>query len=69
MHPCFFISGPAGATLARAELATLLNEPEALDLRGRIRGGGAKECRTCVCSLWQPPGRPISERLAERTRV
>jgi len=56
VSPCFFIRGPAEATLTRAGLPELLNQPRLLQLRATISAGGASECRTCVCSLWRAPG-------------
>jgi MoaA/NifB/PqqE/SkfB family radical SAM enzyme len=56
VSPCFFIRGPAQATLAHAALPELLNQPSLRQLRATIAAGGARECRTCVCSLWRAPG-------------
>jgi MoaA/NifB/PqqE/SkfB family radical SAM enzyme len=56
VNPCFFIRGPAEATLARAALPELLNQPPLRQLRATISAGEAPECRTCVCSLWRTPG-------------
>jgi MoaA/NifB/PqqE/SkfB family radical SAM enzyme len=56
VSPCFFIRGPAQATLARGALPELLNEAPLQQLRARISAGHAPECRTCVCSLWRAPG-------------
>jgi|HubBroStandDraft_6_1064221.scaffolds.fasta_scaffold270597_2 MoaA/NifB/PqqE/SkfB family radical SAM enzyme len=56
VSPCFFIRGPAQASLARAALPELLNQPPLRAQRAAIGAGEAPECRTCVCSLWRPPG-------------
>jgi Fe-coproporphyrin III synthase len=56
VSPCFFIQGPAQATLARGALPDLLNEAPLRAQRAAIAAGEAPECRTCVCSLWRSPG-------------
>jgi Fe-coproporphyrin III synthase len=59
VQPCYFINGPADATL-RAVAADPLGdvlESEAMGtLRAAIRAGERAECRTCVCSMWRDPG-------------
>jgi Fe-coproporphyrin III synthase len=56
VSPCFFIRGPAQASLAHATLPELLNQPPLREQRDAISAGAAPECRTCVCSLWRAPG-------------
>ena len=56
VNPCFFIRGDGGARLRQGRLGEVLNAPPSIELRRRIRAGEAPECRTCVCSLWHPPG-------------
>lgn len=52
VNPCFFIRGAADAHVSRPDLTGALNAPAMLEQRAHIRGGGAPECRTCVCSIW-----------------
>jgi MoaA/NifB/PqqE/SkfB family radical SAM enzyme len=57
VQPCFFISGPAEATLrggtAFDDLSRALNDERMRALRGLIRAGARAECKTCVCSMWR----------------
>jgi MoaA/NifB/PqqE/SkfB family radical SAM enzyme len=58
VQPCFFISGPAEATLhgessGHEELLRVLNAQRMIELRQSIRAGARAECRTCVCSMWR----------------
>jgi MoaA/NifB/PqqE/SkfB family radical SAM enzyme len=60
VQPCFFISGPAEATLRGAgssldDLSSTLNGERMRALRGSIRAGARAECKTCVCSMWRDP--------------
>lgn len=60
VQPCFFISGPAEATLhgegsSLGDLSLTLNGERMRALRGSIRAGARAECRTCVCSMWRDP--------------
>jgi MoaA/NifB/PqqE/SkfB family radical SAM enzyme len=60
VQPCFFIPGPANASIApRADgdktLAGELNGQDMSALRRSIRRGERQECKTCVCSLWRNP--------------
>lgn len=52
VSPCFFIAGPRDAT-ARDGLDHALNSADMAALRATIRGGGRRECATCVCSMWR----------------
>jgi radical SAM protein with 4Fe4S-binding SPASM domain len=62
VQPCFFISGPSEARLARLNegfadrLPSVLNSGSMAELRTAIRMGKRAECKTCVCSLWRDPG-------------
>jgi MoaA/NifB/PqqE/SkfB family radical SAM enzyme len=67
VQPCFFISGPAEATLpvggsslregsSTDDLSLALNGERMRALRGSIRAGARAECRTCVCSMWRDLG-------------
>lgn len=56
VSPCFFISGPPGATSGDS-LAEVLNQPSMSALRAGIRAGNRAECARCVCSLWRDPDR------------
>lgn len=57
VQPCFFISGPAEATVAAGGgadlLAGALNNRSMMSLRHSIRAGARPECKTCVCSMWR----------------
>jgi MoaA/NifB/PqqE/SkfB family radical SAM enzyme len=64
VQPCFFISGPAEATLpgqgslpregsSTDDLSLTLNGERMRGLRASIRAGARAECRTCVCSMWR----------------
>jgi MoaA/NifB/PqqE/SkfB family radical SAM enzyme len=58
VQPCFFISGPAEATLQGNEpsfdnFSGALNGEGMRALRGSIRAGARAECKTCVCSMWR----------------
>ena len=55
VSPCFFIRGPGDASVAHADLGSVLNGEASRQLRQRIRAGGMGECSTCVCSLWREP--------------
>lgn len=60
VQPCFFISGPAEATLRHNvapldDLSNTLNSEPMRKLRGSIRAGERAECQTCVCSMWRDP--------------
>jgi MoaA/NifB/PqqE/SkfB family radical SAM enzyme len=68
VQPCFFISGPAEASLpgdgiAHDDLSRTLNGERMSALRGSIRAGARAECKTCVCSMWRDPQRFGSEAL------
>ncbi|MEO7206886.1 MAG: radical SAM/SPASM domain-containing protein [Steroidobacteraceae bacterium] len=68
VQPCFFISGPAGASLqgdgmAIDDLSRTLNGERMRALRSSIRAGARAECKTCVCSMWRDPQRSGSEAL------
>jgi MoaA/NifB/PqqE/SkfB family radical SAM enzyme len=68
VQPCFFISGPAEASLqgdgvALDDLSRTLNGERMRALRGYIRAGARAECKTCVCSMWRDPQRFASEAL------
>jgi MoaA/NifB/PqqE/SkfB family radical SAM enzyme len=52
VSPCFFIAGPGDARL-RGGLDEVLNRADMAALRASIRGGGRRECETCVCSMWR----------------
>jgi Fe-coproporphyrin III synthase len=64
VSPCFFIRGPAGASLQGADLTEVLNSAAAQQLRTQIRAGERHECRSCVCSLWRDPGEHAIRRPA-----
>jgi Fe-coproporphyrin III synthase len=58
VQPCFFISGPAEATLRGEgspldDFSSALNGERMRVLRGSIRAGARAECKTCVCSMWR----------------
>lgn len=58
VQPCFFISGPAQATLYAngagfEDLAGALNDERMATLRRAIHAGARAECKTCVCSMWR----------------
>jgi MoaA/NifB/PqqE/SkfB family radical SAM enzyme len=60
VQPCFFISGPAeasvpGGGVAPGGLARALNGERMRGLRSSIRAGARAECKTCVCSMWRDP--------------
>ncbi len=60
VQPCFFISGPAEATLRHNaaplnDLLSTLNSQPMKTLRASIRAGERAECKTCVCSMWRDP--------------
>jgi radical SAM protein with 4Fe4S-binding SPASM domain len=60
VHPCFFITGPAEATLSNGSeegdmLGAELNSGPMSALRASIRAGARAECKTCVCSMWRDP--------------
>jgi Fe-coproporphyrin III synthase len=62
VQPCFFISGPAEASLqvdgaALDDLSRTLNGERMRALRSSIRAGARAECTTCVCSMWRDPQR------------
>ncbi len=57
VQPCFFIAGPDNASVADADLESVLNSADMQTLRSSIRSGGRAECATCVCSLWRESGR------------
>ena len=69
VQPCFFISGPAEATVLRGDgdgsapddFASALNGGRMRALRTSIRAGEREECKTCVCSMWRDPQRFGSE--------
>ena len=68
VQPCFFITGPAEATLRRGDsspddFSSALNGERMQALRGSIRAGARSECKTCVCSMWRDPQRLASETL------
>jgi Fe-coproporphyrin III synthase len=68
VQPCFFISGPAEASLAGNgatfdDLSRALNGQRMRALRSSIRAGARAECKTCVCSMWRDPQRFGSEAL------
>jgi MoaA/NifB/PqqE/SkfB family radical SAM enzyme len=68
VQPCFFISGPAEASLqgegvALDDLSRTLNGERMRALRSSIRAGARAECKTCVCSMWRDPQRFGSEAL------
>jgi MoaA/NifB/PqqE/SkfB family radical SAM enzyme len=68
VQPCFFISGPAEASLpgngmALDDLSRTLNGERMRALRGYIGAGARAECKTCVCSMWRDPQRFGSEAL------
>jgi MoaA/NifB/PqqE/SkfB family radical SAM enzyme len=68
VQPCFFIAGPAEASLqgdgsALDELSRTLNGERMSALRDSIRAGARAECKTCVCSMWRDPQRFGSEAL------
>ena len=52
VSPCFFIGGPADASV-RDGLDEALNHAEMASLRSAIRAGRRAECVTCVCSMWR----------------
>jgi MoaA/NifB/PqqE/SkfB family radical SAM enzyme len=54
MHPCFFISGPAEATIDDGLSATLEGASMTRQ-RADISAGTHAECKTCVCSMWRDP--------------
>jgi len=54
VSPCFFIPGPAQATL-QGDLDGVLNSDAMIALRAAIRSGARPECARCVCSLWREP--------------
>lgn len=69
VQPCFFISGPAQATLRDGgagagagfdDFSGALNGGRMRALRASIRAGGRAECKTCVCSMWRDPKDPAS---------
>jgi MoaA/NifB/PqqE/SkfB family radical SAM enzyme len=58
VQPCFFITGPAEATLQGNDapvddFSSVLNGERMKALRGSIRAGARAECKTCVCSMWR----------------
>jgi MoaA/NifB/PqqE/SkfB family radical SAM enzyme len=61
VQPCFFISGPAEATVLRGggdgtapdDFSSALNGGRMRELRASIRAGEREECKTCVCSMWR----------------
>ncbi len=58
VQPCFFITGPAEATLRDGgpgpeDLSGALNGERMRALRATIRAGKRTECKTCVCSMWR----------------
>lgn len=59
VQPCFFISGPAEASLSGGsppdDLSGALNGEQMAALRTSIRAGARAECKTCVCSMWRDP--------------
>jgi Fe-coproporphyrin III synthase len=60
VQPCFFIAGPAEATLRSngaplEDFARALNGEQMRSLRNSIRAGARAECKTCVCSMWRDP--------------
>ena len=63
VQPCFFISGPAEATVLRVngdgtapdDFSSALNGERMRELRASIRAGARRECQTCVCSMWRDP--------------
>ncbi|HEX3912619.1 MAG TPA: radical SAM protein [Steroidobacteraceae bacterium] len=68
VQPCFFISGPAEATLygdgaGIGDLAGALNDERMVALRRSIHGGARAECKTCVCSMWRDTNNPDSLQL------
>jgi MoaA/NifB/PqqE/SkfB family radical SAM enzyme len=54
VSPCFFIAGPADASV-RDGVDRALNRTDMAALRSAIRAGGRHECKTCVCSMWREP--------------
>jgi MoaA/NifB/PqqE/SkfB family radical SAM enzyme len=67
VQPCFFISGPAEATLAGAggadSLGSALNGDSMMALRHSIRAGARPECKTCVCSMWRDTSHHLESSL------
>ena len=60
VQPCFFITGPAEATLRDGgagagfdDFSGALNGERMRALRTSIRTGERAECKTCVCSMWR----------------
>jgi MoaA/NifB/PqqE/SkfB family radical SAM enzyme len=54
VSPCFFIGGPAGASVFDGDdLDGVLNRDEMTALRRAIRGAERAECSRCVCSMWR----------------
>ncbi len=62
VSPCFFIGGPAQATMDDGvDLEGALNRDEMAVLRRTIRNGERAECARCVCSMWRDPGNSAAD--------
>jgi MoaA/NifB/PqqE/SkfB family radical SAM enzyme len=54
VQPCFFISGPAEATMNNG-LSAAIEGVSMTRQRADIAAGAHSECKTCVCSMWRDP--------------
>jgi len=68
VSPCFFIPGPPQPGRGE-DLGATLNRESMAALREEIRGGGRRECATCVCSLWREPAARRTADFLLRTRT
>lgn len=55
VRPCFF-SAPVGNAFEAGGLAAVVESPEAAAAREALGAADNPLCRSCVCSLYRPPG-------------